>query len=120
AALAGHALPAAGSGLALDAAIRLTAALALCMAACVAAARNRRLALLLPALALLDLFSANGVLLGPTDPARYFSHVAALHALAPDATRYRLLALDDAVPPGLGMVTRRVYDVQDFAPLALA
>src|SRR5207253_6927479 len=74
----------------------------------------------LPALALLDLFSANGALLRPTDPARYFSHVAALHAVAPDVMSYRLLARDDAVPAGLGMVTRRIYDVQDAAPLALA
>ncbi|HKC75280.1 MAG TPA: hypothetical protein VKF37_13945 [Chloroflexota bacterium] len=120
AARAGHVLPAAGRGLALAAAIRLAVALALGVGACIAAARDRRLAFLLPALALLDLFSANGALLRPTDPARYFSHVAALRALPPDAMRYRLLARDDAVPAGLGMVTRRVYDVQDAAPLALA
>ena len=83
---------------------------------------DRRLALLLPALALLDLFGANGALLRPTDPAHYFSHVhvAALRALPPDAMRYRVLARDNTVPPGLGMITRRVYDVQDAAPLALA
>jgi hypothetical protein len=120
AARAGHVLPAAGRGLALAAAIRLTLALALGVAACIAAARDRRLALLLPALALLDLFGANGALLRPTDPSRYFSPVTALRALPPDAMRYRLLALDDAVPADLGMVTRRVYDVQDAAPLALA
>jgi hypothetical protein len=119
AARAGHVLPAAGRGLALAAAIRLALALALGVGACIAAARDRRLAFLLPALALLDLFSANGALLRPTDPARYFS-VAALRALPPDGTRYRLLARDDAVPVGLGMVTRRIYDAQDTAPLALA
>jgi hypothetical protein len=119
AARAGHVLPAAGRGLALAAAIRLAALLALGVGVCIAAARDRRLALLLPALALLDLFGANGALLRPTDPARYFN-VAALRALPPDAMRYRLLARDDAVPVGLGMVTRRIYDVQDTAPLALA
>jgi Bacterial membrane protein YfhO len=121
AARAGHILPATGRGLALAAAIRLAALLALGVGACIAA-RNRRLAFLLPALALLDLFGANGALLRPTDPARYFSHVyvAMLRALPPDALRYRVLARDNTVPPGLGMITRRVYDVQDAAPLALA
>jgi hypothetical protein len=119
AARAGHVLPAAGRGLALAAAIRLAALLALGVGACIAAARDRRLAVLLPALALLDLFGANGALLRPTDPAHYFN-VAALRALPPDAMRYRLLARDDAVPVGLGMVIRRIYDVQDTAPLALA
>jgi hypothetical protein len=122
AARASHVLAATGRGLALAAAIRLAALLALGMGACIAAARDRRLAFLLPALALLDLFGANGALLRSTDPARYFSHVyvAALRALPPDGTRYRLLARDNTVPPGLGMITRRVYDVQDAAPLALA
>lgn len=120
AALAGIAMPPAGRGLALAAAARLAVALGSSIVACAAVVRDRRLAIVLPALAVLDLFTANGVLLRPTDPARYFNHVTALSALPRDAAQYRFLARDNAVPPGLGMVTRGLYDVQDFAPLPQA
>lgn len=118
AALLGGVIPPAGHALALASALRLVVALALGLAACLLAARHGRLTIVLPALALLDLFTANGALLRPTNPAAYYNP-AILRALPAGAARQRLLALDDAVPPGLGMVTRRVYDTQDPAPLAL-
>lgn len=120
AALGGVVIPPSGREQALWAAARLSVALALGLAACVLVMRDRRLAAVLPALAVLDLFVANGVLLRPTDPARYFSPTAAVRALPGNAAGYRILARDNAAPPGLGMVTRHLYDVQDFAPLALA
>lgn len=112
-------VPAAGHATALAGAGRLAAALSLGLVAWVGLRWDRRLAGVLPALALLDLATANGPLLQPTDPARYYSHVEAAGTLPPGAGAYRLWARDNAILPGLGMVTRRLYDVQDFAPLAL-
>lgn len=135
AASAGHGdgIPASARALALHASARLVAGLLLGLAACVALAvasppshqshpmrRRRAWTLVLPALALLDLYTANGPLLRPTDPAAYYSAAAGI--LSPRDPVYRVLAADintPAVPAGLCMVTRACYDVQDAAPLAL-
>src|SRR5581483_5494560 len=112
-------VPAAGHAAALAGAVRLAIALGLGLVVWTGLRWDRRLVGVLPALALLDLATANGPLLQPTDPARYYSQVAAAGALPPGVASYRLWARDNAILPGLGMVTRRLYDVQDFAPLAL-
>jgi len=139
AARAGHGdgVPIVARALALNGATRLVASLLLGLAACVALvaasqaersspapARLRRLwAFILPGLALLDLFTANGTLLRPTDPAAYYS--AAGGVLSPRDPTYRVFApapgsASPALPLGQCMVTRACYDVQDAAPLALA
>lgn len=115
----GLGVPAAGRAAALAGAVRLAIALGLGLVVWAGLRWDRRLVGVLPALALLDLVTANGPLVSPTDPARYYSHVGAAGALPPGASSYRLWARDNAILPGLGMVTRRLYDVQDFAPLAL-
>ena len=128
--LGGHALraiPAVAQSLALDGAVRLIVALVIGVLGCiVVTGADARVGLLLPALALLDLFNANGTLLRPADPAGYFRTTAA-HLARMDTARgvrdvssYRLWAPDGSIPLGLGMVTRTDYDVQDAAPLALA
>jgi len=122
-----HAIPAAARPLALEGAVRLIVALVIGVLGCiVVTGADARVGLLLPALALLDLFNANSTLLRPVDPAGYF-HTTAAH-LARMATAHgvrdvsssRLWAPDGSVPLGLGMVTRTDYDVQDASPLALA
>jgi len=112
--LAGHdGLPPAARALAQAAGLRLAVAAGLGGAACLVAARLRAAwTLAAPALAVLDLVTANGALMRPVDPARYYASTAAVRAL-PRGGEYRFLAL------GTGMVTGRLYDVQDAAPLAL-
>ena len=76
-----------------------------------------------PALLLLvtvaDLWSANGSLVQPLDPAPYYRGAAVDLAQA-SAGAGRVWALDRSVPLRLGMLDRRTRDVQDFAPLTLA
>ena len=116
---AGDVIPVASRGLAATGAVRAAIASAIAIAACVVVARDSRLAILLPVLAALDLTTANRVLLRPTQPSGYFTRTAAVNAIPPSDRNARYLAINDAIPPGLGMVTRQLYDVQDFAPLAL-
>jgi len=118
--LAGHdGPPPAARALAQAAPLRLAVSAGLGVAACLAAARARAAwTLALPALAVLDLVTANGALIRPVDPARYYASTAAVRAL-PRGGDYRFLALGGAVTLGTGMVTGRLYDVQDAAPLAL-
>ena len=121
AALAGTALPLAARQTALAGAARLAVATVIAALACLALIRSHgRLALVLPALAVIDWLNANGVLIQPFNPAGYFSPTAAVRAIPVSASGYRVLAPDGALPLGLGMVTRRLYDVQDAAPLALS
>ncbi len=126
-------IPRAARALALGGAARLAVSLVVGLAAClivIIIARRRSLAsargawaLALPALALLDLFSSNGALLRPRDPAVYYS-AARAGVLSPRDATYRVFApapgsAAPAIPLGLCMVTRACYDVQDAAPLAL-
>jgi len=126
-------VPFAARALALGGAARLAVSLVVGLAAClilvviatrrpVASARGAW-ALALPALALLDLFSSNGALLRPRDPAVYDSASRA-GVLSPRDPVYRVFApvpgsAAPAIPLGLCMVTRACYDVQDASPLAL-
>ncbi len=114
------AVPSAGRSLALSAALRLFLALALGLGACFLVRRDRRLSLLLPVLAMCDLYTANAVLFRPTDPAVYFRGIAAARVLPPPGSGYRFWARDNAIPPGLSMITHTSLDVQDPAPLAEA
>ena len=68
---------------------------------------------------LADLWSANGPLVRPLDPAPYYggSAVDLAHAQAGGG---RVWALDRSIPLRLGMLDRRTRDVQDFAPLTLS
>jgi len=126
-------IPLAARTLALGGVARLAISLVVGLAACVVLvgiARRRSVAsargawaLVLPALALLDLFSSNGALLRPRDPAVYYSASRA-GVLSPRDATYRVFApapgsAAPAIPLGLCMVTRACYDVQDAAPLAL-
>jgi len=122
-----HAIPTIARPLALEGAVRLVVALVIGVLGCiVVTGADARVGLLLPALALLDLFNANSTLLRPTDPAGYFrtsaAHIARMATArgVRDGSSYRLWAPDGSIPLGLGMVTRTDYDVQDAAPLALA
>jgi len=132
---AGHGggIPLAARALALGGAARLAVSLVIGLAACVVlviiatrrpvVSANSAWALFLPALALLDLFSSNGALLRPRDPAVYYSASRA-GVLSPRDATYRVFApapgsAAPAIPLGLCMVTRACYDVQDAAPLAL-
>jgi len=132
---AGHSdgIPLAAHALALGGAARLAVSLVIGVAACVVlvgiasrrpvVSANSAWPLVLPALALLDLFSSNGALLRPRDPAVYYSASRA-DVLSPRDATYRVFApapgsAAPAIPLGLCMVTRACYDVQDAAPLAL-
>jgi hypothetical protein len=114
------AVPSAARALALSAALRLAPVLALALGASLLARRDPRLALLLPALAMCDLYTANAVLFRPTDPAAYFTGIAAERVLPSPDSGFRFWARDNAIPPGLSMVTQSSLDVQDPAPLAEA
>jgi len=135
AARAGHGgdIPLAARALALGGAARLAVSLVVGLAVCLSlviiavrrpvASAHDAWALVLPALALLDLFSSNGALLRPRDPAVYYSAPRA-GVLSPHDLAYRVFApapgsAAPAIPLGLCMVTRACYDVQDAAPLAL-
>jgi len=132
---AGHSggIPLAARALALGGAARLAVSLVIGLAAClvlvIIATRRPGVsaraawALVLPVLALLDLFSSNGALLRPRDPAVYYSASRA-GVLSPRDATYRVFApapgsAAPAIPLGLCMVRRACYDVQDAAPLAL-
>jgi hypothetical protein len=114
------AVPSAGRALALNAALRLALVLAAAVGICLLVRRDRRLAILLPVLAMCDLYTANAALFRPNDPAGYFTGIAAARALPPPGSGYRFWARDNAIPPGLSMITRSSLDVQDPAPLAEA
>jgi hypothetical protein len=71
---------------------------------------------LLVAVTLGDLWTANGMLVQPLDPAPYYRGAAV--DLARRAVQDgRVWALDRSVPLRLGMLDRGTYDVQDYAPL---
>lgn len=113
-------LPDAAAGLASAGAQRLVLLLGTGLASCALVAHRVPAArLLLVMLAGLDLYAANGALLRPDDPARYFSTQTAT-AVQKLVGSSRLLARDDTVPLGLGMTSRAFYDTQDAAPLALS
>ncbi len=113
-------LPEVASGLANVGAQRLVLLLGAGGAVCVLAmGRAPAAGLLVVGLAALDLYGANGALLRPNDPARYFSTQTATAAQKLVGTS-RILARDGSVPLGLGMASRALYDTQDAAPLALA
>jgi len=76
-------------------------------------------ATLLAVLVIADLWSANGPLIHPLEPAPYYKNAAVDLTRANEGTG-RVWSLDRAVPLRLGMIDRRTLDIEDFAPLTLS
>ena len=76
-------------------------------------------AALLVVLVVADLWSANGPLIHPLDPAPYYKNAAVDLARAHEGTE-RVWSLDRALPLRRGMLDRRTFDIEDFAPLTLS
>jgi hypothetical protein len=82
--------------------------------------RPRATAVLLLAITVLDLWSADVGSITFTDPSAFYRPSTVSSLLRPDATTYRVLTINDrGMPYRQGMVSGDIYDAEDFAPVTL-